>query len=50
MILINKNIIEINYEDLYNNMDEKNRADFLEIVEEKLEKLSGKEIVDVESM
>ena len=31
-------------------MYEKNRADFLEIVEEKLEKLSGKEIVDVESM
>jgi len=35
---------------LNNNMDEKNRTDFLNLVELKLEKLSGKEITDVESM
>ncbi len=47
---INAHGIKYIIEMLDNNMDEKNRADFLEIVEEKLEKLSGKEIVDVESM
>ena len=35
---------------LENNMDEKNKADFLSLIEQKLEKISGKEIIDVESM
>ncbi|APW65310.1 MULTISPECIES: MerR family transcriptional regulator [Arcobacteraceae] len=47
---INANGIKYIIEMLENNMDEKNKADFLEIVEKKLEKLSAKEIVDVESM
>ena len=47
---INANGIKYIIEMLENNMDEKNRADFLEIVEKKLEKLSAKEVVDVESM
>ena len=47
---INAHGIKYIIEMLYNNMDEKNREDFLEIVETKLEKLSGKEIVDVETM
>ena len=47
---INANGIKYIIEMLENNMDEKNKADFLSIVEEKLEKLSGKEIIDVESM
>lgn len=47
---INANGIKYIIEMLQNNMDEKNRADFLELVESKLEKLSAKEVVDVESM
>ncbi len=47
---INVNGIKYIIAMLDNNMDEKNRADFLELVEQKLEKLSGKEVVDVESM
>ena len=47
---INANGIKYIIEMLENNMDEKNKADFLDIVEQKLEKLSGKEVVDVESM
>ena len=33
---------------LENNMDEKNKAEFLDLVEQKLEKLSGPEVTDVE--
>lgn len=33
---------------LENNMDEKNRSEFLDLIEEKFEKLSGKDITDVE--
>lgn len=47
---INANGIKYIIEMLNNNMDEKNRADFLDLVETKLEKLSGKEVTDVESM
>ena len=47
---INANGIKYIIEMLENNMDEKNKTSFLDIVEQKLEKLSGKEIVDVESM
>jgi DNA-binding transcriptional MerR regulator len=47
---INANGIKYIIEMLDNNMDEKNREDFLELVEQKLEKLSGKEVIDVESM
>ncbi|MBU3013257.1 MerR family transcriptional regulator [Poseidonibacter lekithochrous] len=47
---INANGIKYIIEMLNNNMDEKNRRDFLDLVEIKLEKLSGKEVTDVESM
>jgi DNA-binding transcriptional MerR regulator len=47
---INANGIKYIIEMLENNMDEKNKADFLNVVEQKLEKLSGKEVTDVESM
>jgi DNA-binding transcriptional MerR regulator len=47
---INANGIKYIIEMLDNNMDEKNREDFLALVEQKLEKLSGKEVIDVESM
>tara|TARA_B100001063_G_C16528624_1_gene435285 strand:+ start:261 stop:599 length:339 start_codon:yes stop_codon:yes gene_type:complete len=47
---INANGIKYIIEMLNNNMDEKNRSDFLDLVEIKLEKLSGKEVTDVESM
>jgi len=47
---INANGIKYIIEMLNNNMDEKNRADFLDLVETKLEKLSGLEVTDVESM
>tara|TARA_B100001063_G_scaffold247074_1_gene289941 strand:+ start:8222 stop:8560 length:339 start_codon:yes stop_codon:yes gene_type:complete len=47
---INANGIKYIIEMLQNNMDEKNRTEFLELVESKLEKLSAKEVVDVESM
>jgi len=47
---INANGIKYIIEMLENNMDEKNKADFLSLIEQKLEKISGKEIIDVESM
>ena len=47
---INAHGIKYISEMLENNMDEKNKADFLDLVEQKLEKLSGPEITDVESM
>lgn len=34
---------------LLNNMDEKNRNDFLDIVETKLEKISTKDVEDIEN-
>ena len=45
---INANGIKYINEMLNNNMDEKNRNDFLDIVEEKMEKLSGIDVKDVE--
>lgn len=45
---INANGIKYINEMLGNNMDEKNKAEFLDLVEQKLEKLSGKDITDVE--
>ena len=47
---INANGIKYIIEMLENNMDEKNKTDFLNLIEQKLEKISGKEIIDVESM
>lgn len=47
---INANGIKYIIGMLDNNMDEKNRRDFLDLVEQKLEKLSGKEVTDVETM
>lgn len=45
---INANGIKYILEMLENNMDEKNREEFLNLVENKLEALSGKDIKDVE--
>lgn len=45
---INANGIKYILEMLHNNMDEHNRHEFLSIVEEKLAKLSGKDVTDVE--
>ncbi len=45
---INANGIKYIIEMLENNMDEKNKDDFLTIVEEKMEKLSGVDIKDIE--
>ena len=45
---INANGIKYILEVLKNNMDEKNRAEFLDIVEDKMEKLSGIDVKDVE--
>ncbi|GGD35600.1 hypothetical protein GCM10012288_06880 [Malaciobacter pacificus] len=45
---INANGIKYILEMLENNMDEKNRQEFLDIVENTLEKISGSEIKDVE--
>jgi len=45
---INANGIKYILEMLENNMDIKNRDEFLDIVEEKMEKLSGIDIKDVE--
>ena len=45
---INANGIKYILEMLENNMDEKNRNDFLDIVEEKMEKLSGIDVKDIE--
>ena len=45
---INANGIKYIIEMLSNNMDEKNRSEFLDIVENKMAKLSGIDIKDVE--
>ena len=45
---INANGVKYILEMLKNNMDEKNKEEFLNIVEEKMEKLSGIDIKDVE--
>lgn len=47
---INANGIKYILEMLHNNMDEHNRSDFLDIIEAKLETLSGKDIQDIESI
>lgn len=47
---INANGIKYILEMLENNMDEKNRSEFLNIVEDTLEKLSGKDITDVDTI
>jgi len=45
---INANGIKYIIEMIESNMDEKNKSQFLNIVEEKLEKLSGQDIKDIE--
>ncbi|RXK14106.1 MerR family transcriptional regulator [Halarcobacter mediterraneus] len=45
---INANGIKYIIEMLESNMDEKNRTDFLNLIEQKLEKLSGVDVTDVE--
>ena len=45
---INANGIKYITEMLESNMDEKNRKEFLDIVEQRMEKLSGVEVKDVE--
>ena len=47
---INANGIKYILEMLHNNMDEQNRDTFLDLVEKKLEQLSGIDIKDVETM
>ncbi len=47
---INANGIKYINEILENNMDEKNRSEFLDLIEQKLEKISGKDITDVENI
>ena len=47
---INANGIKYIIEMLENNMDEKNKTDFLDLVEQKLEKLSGPEVTDIETI
>lgn len=47
---INANGIKYIIGMLDSNMDSKNREDFLNLIDQKLEKLSGKEVVDVETM
>ncbi len=47
---INANGIKYINEMLSNNMDEKNKTEFLDIVEQKLEKLSGSEVTDIETI
>ena len=47
---INANGIIYILEMLNNNMDEKNKANFLDLVEKKMEKLSGIDIKDMEMM
>ncbi len=47
---INANGIKYIREMLDNNMDEKNKDDFLLLVEEKMEKLSGVDVKDVEDI
>lgn len=45
---INANGIKYILEMFHNNMDEKNQNEFLNIIEIKMESLSGKEIADIE--
>jgi len=45
---INASGIKYILEMLENNMDEKNKAEFLDIVEERMEKLSGIDVTDIE--
>lgn len=45
---INANGIKYINEMLESNMDEKNKGEFLDLIEDKFEKLSGKDIKDVE--
>ena len=45
---INANGIKYILDMLENNMDEKNRKEFLDIVEQKMEKISGIEVKDIE--
>lgn len=45
---INANGIKYILEMLENNMDEKNKSEFLDIVEDKMSKLSGVDVTDVE--
>lgn len=47
---INANGIKYILEMLYNNMDETNRNDFLNIIEAKLENISSNDVEDVEKM
>ena len=47
---INANGIKYITEMVENNMDEKNKAEFLNIVEERLENLSGQDIKDIEML
>lgn len=47
---INANGIKYITEMIENNMDEKNKAEFLSIVEDKMEKISGNEIKDIEML
>ncbi len=47
---INANGVKYILDILENNMDEKNRVDFLDIVEANMEKISGKDIQDIEAM
>lgn len=47
---INANGIKYILDMIHNNMDETNKEDFLSIVEEKMEKLSGIEVKDVETI
>ncbi len=47
---INANGIKYINEILEDNMDEKNRSEFLDLIEQKLEKISGKDVKDVENI
>ena len=47
---VNTNGIKYILEILHNNMDEKHKDEFLDLVEQKMEKLSGIDIKDVEVM
>lgn len=45
---INANGIKYILDMIHNNMDEKNRNEYLDVVEERMEKLSGIDVTDVE--
>ncbi len=47
---INANGIRYINEILEDNMDEKNRSEFLDLIEQKLERISGKDVKDVENI